>query len=550
MAEDPDNLPASLRGASTSTASVDRSMASGAGWMVLARIVDRTIGLVSTIILARLLVPEDFGLVAIATSIIGLLELIGTFGFEVALIQNPTVTRKHYDTAWTLNILLATGIALFLAALADPAASFYDDPRLQPVILWLACGTFVRGFENIGVVSFRKELRFSNDFRLMFLKKLGSFAIAVPLAFALRSYWALVAGMLASRVFEVVLTYWVHTYRPRFSLAARGQLFHFGKWLVVSNALYFAGTRSADFIIGKLSGAPQLGLFKLAYEVSNLPTSDLVAPINRAIYPGYAKKAHDPGLLRRSYLEVIGLVAILAVPAGAGIAATADLLVPLVLGPQWVEAAPIMRVLAFYGVFLALKSNNHYIYLALGKPRLSTALGAIQMILLIPMTVIGSLRGGALGAAIGYLCAQALFTPISVSLLRRVLHLQVKELARVFYRPFIAGAIMFGSVYSLAGAHWPGGDGNAALFVRAGFCVLAGVGVYCGMMYILWLAAGRPDSAERAALRFLASKLPARFSNAVMRGRTAPDGKMRYDPVIPEDQPRSDSCSDEAGHRR
>jgi lipopolysaccharide exporter len=512
------------RSAAGHGASVDQKMAKGAIWMLMARFLDRTLALASTVILARLLVPADFGLVAMATAILAMLELLASFGFDAALIRNQAATRQHYDTAWTLNVLLGTGIALALLLVAGPAAQFYAEPRLVAVIRLLALAAFIQSFENVGIVLFRKDLAFRQDFKLMFFKKLGTFLIAIPLALLLRNYWALVAGTVAARLLNVALTYLMHDYRPRFSLAKRGELFHFGKWLIIGNAVYFAGTRSADFIIGKLSGPHQLGIFNISYETSNLPTSDLIAPINRAIFPGYAQKAHDLNLLRRSYLEVIGLVALLAIPAGAGIAAVAPLMVPLVLGSNWIEAIPVMEVLAIYGVFLALKSNNHYIYLSMGTPSTATVLGIIQASLLVPLAVIGSHQAGAFGAAVGYLCAQALFTPLSVGFLRRALKLPMSELTRTFYRPFIAGGLMYGVVRWVV-AHWTvDQQSSASLVLPTLACVALGVALYGGTMYILWRIGGRPDGAERRALAFVEARLPARIRSVMSSWAMAAKG--------------------------
>ncbi|MDQ3445451.1 MAG: oligosaccharide flippase family protein, partial [Pseudomonadota bacterium] len=109
--------------------SITGGMARGAAWMFAARMTDKVIGLVSTLFLARLLVPEDFGLVAIATAVIAFLALLANFSFEVALIQHPAPTREHYDTVWTINLLFGLGIAIALVALSHPLASFYDEPR-------------------------------------------------------------------------------------------------------------------------------------------------------------------------------------------------------------------------------------------------------------------------------------------------------------------------------------------------------------------------------------------------------------------------------------
>src|SRR5262245_61096532 len=218
---------------------VERRMAKGALWMVLARTTDRSMGLVSTAILARLLVADDFGLVAMATAVLALLELIASFGFDVALIQNTNASRQQYDTAWTFNVFLGASIGLLLLLLAVPAAHFYNEPRLTGILSCLALAAAVQGFENFGVVAFRKALNFNNDFALLFSKRLATFSVTIPIAFALRNYWALVAGILVGRIASVGLTYWLHPYRPRFSLAGGSALLHFGKWLVVGNVYYF-----------------------------------------------------------------------------------------------------------------------------------------------------------------------------------------------------------------------------------------------------------------------------------------------------------------------
>jgi lipopolysaccharide exporter len=483
---------------------VDHQMAKGAGWMVLARLLDRSLGLVSIMVLARLLVPADFGLLAMASSIIAIIELLAMFGFDVALIQNPAAGRDHYDTAWTFGIIFATVIAASQVAMAAPAAWFYDEPRLEPVIRCLALGTLVAGFENIGIVAFRKELRFRKDFNLTLAKKIATFAVTIPAALILHSYWALVIGQVVGRLAGTILTYVVHAYRPRLSLSARRDLFQFGKWLVANNILNFMGSRCSDFLVGKAAGARQLGLFNLAYEIATLPSTDLIAPMNRAIFPGYAiKAAADTEALRRSYLTVISLVALVGVPAGIGTAALAGLLVPVVLGPAWIDAAPCVAVLALYGVLLAIKSNNHYVYLALGRPWIATLLGTVQTLLLLPLVALGGAQRGAFGAAVGYVVAQAIFTPISVAILSHVLQLRLAQLARMLYRPVLAAGIMYLALGLFEQQLGSNPADGATLIVPLLLGVAVGVIVYTTIVYALWALASKPDGAERQTLDVL-----------------------------------------------
>jgi O-antigen/teichoic acid export membrane protein len=499
----PADVPA---GGAAKGGSVDSRMVKGAFWMVLARVLDRGLGFVSTIVLARLLVPEDFGVVAMATAIVAVLDILRAFGFDVALIQNPNATRGHYDTAWTCNILLGAIIALALVALAVPAAAFYDEPRLVLVILCLAAAAFITGLENIGVVAFRKELDFHKEFNLFFAKRMVTFLITIPLAIAVRNYWALVVGVLVGRVGSVVLTYMLHPYRPKLSLAEYGHLFHFGKWLVASTFLNVLGTRSGDFLIGKTAGAHALGVYTISNELANLPTSDLIAPVNRAMLPGYAQKASHLPTLARSYLDVSALLALLAVPAGTGIAALADLIVPVVLGSNWSDAVPVIAILSFFGMLIAVKSNSHYVYLALGKPRVATWVGFLQISLLLPLLTWGSIRAGATGAALGSAVAELIFTPISLSIIAKELRLKFWEVYRPLFRPFVAAALMYALVRVASGALM-GADRQGPVFFTLVACMLLGVVLYCGAIFVLWSVAGRPTGPERHVLQFMHTQL-------------------------------------------
>ena len=483
-----------------SVQNVDRAMAKGALWMILARLGDRSLGFVSMIILVRLLSPDDFGLVAMGMSVIAICELLGQVGLDVALIQTPGATRRHYDTAWTFSVIISAVIAFILLIIAAPAANFYHEPRLLPILLSLALGSLISGFENIGTVAFRKELLFNKEFQFFFGKKLAAFLVTVPLAFLLRSYWALIAGIVVGRLAGVSLSYYVQEYRPRWSLKARKELFHFSKWMLIFNTCNVFNGRAADFIVGKIAGAHALGLFNVSYELSNLPTSELIAPINRAVFPGYARKSENGADLKQGYLDVIGMIAAFGIPAGAGIAATSNWLVPFLLGQQWVEAIPLIAVLAFYGILTAMKTNAHYVYLALGKPSVATYLVIVQTFLLIPTLVVLTMRFGSMGAAYGYLMAQAVFTPISFSVLFRVLGITVRQFLHVLWRPVLSAAFMFASIRLFASVLPLEPRDNFTLLRYFLAAVACGAIVYTTCLYTLWTASARPSGAESRIL--------------------------------------------------
>ena len=161
---------------------LQQRMASGAIWMVLLKLLERSLGLISTLILARLLGPTDFGVVAMAISFIAMAELLTAFSFDIAIIHNQAATEEHYNTAWTCNVLLNLCVTGLMLAFAIPIAAFYRHPEVAWVVCALAFGPLLVGLENIGIVAFRKELDFRREFRFQLSRKLIGFIVVVPLA--------------------------------------------------------------------------------------------------------------------------------------------------------------------------------------------------------------------------------------------------------------------------------------------------------------------------------------------------------------------------------
>lgn len=470
---------------------IRQSLASGAAWMLLLRLADRSVGLISTLILARILVPADFGLVAMAMSIVGALEVMTAFNFDLALVQRRNAERRHYDSAWTLNVLFAIGSAALLALMAGSIAEFYRERRVEAVVLWLAGYVALQGFTNVGVVEFQKELQFHKEFILGVAKKLVGFAVAIPLAIVLRSYWALIAGMMATVATRVVLSYLMHSYRPRFSVAGCRDLMQFSSWLLINNVLAFLVQRSADFFIGRYAGPQSLGTYNVAYEISNLPTTELVFPVARAAFPAYSRMSRETGELARGYVDLLSVILVLIVPAGIGIAVIADPLVRILLGEKWVEAIPLIQILAIFGLLRASISNSSSVFLALGRPDLMVALTTFQVVLLGAGFLIFVPSGGAIYAAYVALSAACVQVPLVLYLLMRSLRFRFKDLLDIGWRPLLSGTAMALGVL-LADSHLT----SASPIVKLLCLVPLGAIVYGSLLLALWRIVGCPNSGE------------------------------------------------------
>lgn len=476
----------------------NKEIAKGAAWMVLFKFIDRGIGLMSTLVLARLLVPADFGLIAIAMMIINALALLINFNFDVHLIQNKSAGRAQFDTAWTLNVILYGLLALTLAVLARPASGFYAEPRLAGVMYVLALGLAIQGCSNVGLVQFRREMRFDREFKFMLAKRAAPVAVTIPIALWLHSYWALALGQLAGTCGSVALSYFMSTYRPRLSLAARSELLHSSKWLLANSALEFLNGRAAELVIGKYAGAAGVGVYTISSEISTLPTTELVAPINRAAFPGYAKVAHELPQLRHSFLSVISMIAVFAIPAGLGIACVADLMVPAVLGERWLHAIPLIQVLALYGMLGALHTNINYVYLAVGKQRLITGILFTHFLILIALVLPLTAHYGAMGAAWAFLGTAVMMMPVNQWLITRQLQLTAFGYLARTWRPTAAGIVMAAALLGFKLALPVSGTASYVAALLASVAV--GAVVYGLTLFVLWRLSGKPEGPERVCL--------------------------------------------------
>lgn len=479
-------------------------MATGAAWMVFFRLIDRSLGLISTAILARLLLPADFGLVAMAMSIIGLIELATAFGFEIALIQKAKPERIHYDTAFTLNALLAVGGAALTVCLASPAAAFYGEARLVPVMLALGGVWLISGFENIGTVNFRRNMDFASEFRFLAYKRVISFSVAVAAALMLRSYWALVIGTFAGRSAGVILSYLMEPFRPRFSLGATRQMFSFSGWMLVINVAGAVIGKIPLYFVGRMFGAQTLGAYTVGAEIAQLAHTELVAPINRAMIPGFSRLANDLETFRRTSIDAAAGILLVVLPASVGIAVLAGPIVRILLGEHWNEAVPVIQILAFSGAVNAIISNNSAAYVALGRPHLSAIILLLRGAVLVPLLFLLSKQFGLLGIVYAEFLAAAASLFISYPILFRQLQVPIRGYVGGLWRPFLASVVMGIAVLAILPAS--GGDqvfGHAVRDVLIG--VPVGVLTYGFMLWGLCKLSPRSDSVELTLARYFVS---------------------------------------------
>ncbi len=484
-----------------------RRTAAGAGWTVGWRMATRLLGLLNTLILTRLLLPSDFGLVALGSSFVVSLDAMSALGIEDALVRERAPDRELYDTAFTLNLIRSGLTATMLAVAALPTAAFFREPRLADVLLSLALGTVATGMTNIGIVDFRRTLSFHREFRLLIAPRLAGVLMTVIVALLARSYWALIAGILTGRSLTVILSYVMHPYRPRLTLRAWRHLAGFSIWTWALSIATLVRDRADGFLIGWSLDATQVGIYSIGTEIADLPTTELVAPLGRACFSGFAAARHAGEDSGQTYLRVVAVVALLTFPLGIGISLLADPMVRLAFGSKWVEAIFVIQIAALFCSMTVFGQISNVLFGAHAMLRslftITVSGMSLRVLLLVFLVPRMGIIGAVFAAGIPMLCEYTIYVAVTM----RRFNLLYSDLWQRVWRPLVAAIAMAGCLHAL-GLGWVSTSGDTAslaygIIIAAGF----GVGLYISTIVALWFAVACPVGAETDVLLFAAKIL-------------------------------------------
>jgi len=497
--------------------------ARGAGWVVAWRMMTRVLGLASTLVLVRLLSPEDFGLVALATTFALALDVFLAIGVEDQIIRSRNPRPDLYHTAFTLNVMRGMLVTALILMLAQPAAEFFGDARLTDLLYALAVSAILTGVTNVGVADFRRYLSFDKEFKLQLLPRLLGITVTLTAAWLLQNHWALVIGILAARVAMVVMSYVMHPYRPRLSLRAWRELVGVSAWSWLISMAGVVRDRADALVVGRLLGPAPLGIHSVSVELAVMPTTEMVDPICRACMPGFAEsiRSGDMEQLRQSYLRIIGLMALLTLPAGIGTSLVAGPLVAVAFGQGWREAAALISIIGIAATITLMGNVSAALLVARAALRTifvitlaSATLRVVLLLVLVPWL-------GLLGAALAIAVALVLDQLALVASVLRLLKLAAWRLLMVIHRPLLAASAMALLVWG-TGLGWiapPMSMGAALPLLLQG--VALGAAAYGLVLLLLWRAAGMPPGPEGdllLLLRRIALRLPLRRAGVPQPG--------------------------------
>jgi len=390
-----------------------RTVRSGA-WMLGFRGVERAVGLVQIVILARALSPDDFGIVGLAMLAMAALDAFSQTGFDVALIQKKDDIRGYLDTAWSLQVVRGLTTFAIMAISAPWIASFFRSPESTMIIRAVALVPLLRGFVNSGVIYFQKDLEFRRHVAYEIAGTVTNAVVSIVGAIVWRSVWALAFGLVAGHVARCAASYRLHPYRPRFHIdwGKAGEVFRFGRWIMANNMVSFVMLNGDNTVLGKLLGTASLGLYQVAFKISNIAMTEISRVLSRVTLPAFSKLQDDPDRLRTAFLKSLDLVIFVAAPLSAAVFFLGPDFVRIFLGEKWTPMGTALKILALSGLIRAIVATGSSLYLSVYRPRLEFLTTLLSMagmaIAVFPLTS----RWGLGGTAAAVLLGNAVVLPV------------------------------------------------------------------------------------------------------------------------------------------
>ncbi len=477
-------------------------MLHGSFWMIAMRWSIRLIGLVSTVILARLLTPADFGVVAMAMIVVGLLENFSQTGQRLAIIRMPNPTREHYDAAWTLSIIMGLIVGIVIFLIAPLSSHYFNDPRAVTVIQCLALRAVVGGFENIGIVDMRRDLQFNRFYNFNIYSKIISFVATLGLAFWLRNYWALVIGILVQVTASNLLSYILSEYRPRISFVKMHEIRSFSLWTLLRSLGTYSSNQIDLVIIGGISGASQMGRYAVANDVASSPSAELNTPMVAALFPVMATVQNDLDKMRGLYLRTLSWSALICAATSTGVAMVTTDLVGVLLGPQWADTAPLMVWLAFAAGVFALTANAYGTLDNLNAPQVGARMQWVRLgLLALAMIPVAMITKDPEIIAATRLIVTVIFVPSLFFAVGSRIGATPNDYLAILWRPLVAAGGMALAIY-VVNAQLPL-EGALRLLID----VIVGGITYPAIALGLWWLSGKPPTAEKDAMGMVQQRL-------------------------------------------
>ena len=393
----------------------------------------------STAILARLLTPQDFGLLGMVAVITGFIGLFGDLGLSAAIIQQEEVTHEQASVLFWCNTLVGLLLMLLTLSFAPLIAWFYKEPRLWPVARALSSTFLIGGLSIQHKALLKRQMLFFQLSIIELLPMSIGTAVAIVSAFLGAQYWALVFQQLIAQMTVTLLSWLLCSWRPKFILWTQGvaKLLTFGRNLSGFNVFNYFARNADDFLIGRYWGANQLGLYSKAYQLLLFPLQQVNAPVSSVAIPVLSRLVANPEAYRRTYLNLLKNIAMFTMPTVVFMIATSDWIIRLVLGEEWSDASKIFVWLGIAALTQPVSNTVGWLFITQNRTDDLFKWGIVGGFTTLMSFIIG-LPFGTTGVAISYATSGLLIrTPLLYWFIGRTGSIHTRDFYEVMTYPFV-----------------------------------------------------------------------------------------------------------------
>lgn len=450
--------------------------------MGIERWLTQILSLLIYVVLARLVGPTSFGLIALAGVYVAFIGVFVNQGFETTLVQRKDLDAWHLDSAFWVNLLMATALALGSIVLSDQLAVLFGEPQLAEVLRWLSCVLILNSLSCIPRMVLARSMSFQSLAIRSLLATITGGAVGLRMAWDGLGVWSLVGQQLSSALVGAAFLWWATSWRPSFHISRRHlrDLYGFAINILGNEILYFGSQRMDQALIGFAFGASALGPYALAAKVRSLLWDLLTKPLEIVALPAFSRLQDERGRLCNAFYNCTEVVAVVTVPAFCGLAALAPSFVPAIFGAEWLPSVPLLQILALYGLACVPLSFGYPLMTATGRPGVYTILYLFQTCLTFGFCLLAVMWSPTTVACAVFL-AMAVYSVVFLAVCRKLVGISIRVLMSRLWAPTLVAMVMFGAVsafQSLAGERL-----GALVTTFAGS--LLGASIYCAGMVVL-----------------------------------------------------------------
>lgn len=337
---------------------------------VLTRFSERILGLISTLILARLLTPDDFGIVAISMLVLNFFFILSDSGAENYIIKKNALTESDINTAWTLNIILKFLVAIILWILSQQIANYFNDERLLDILYVVTPLLIFSSFASPSIYLLKRDQNYRPLFKLIIFQKLFSVSIVIFIAVYYQSYWALIFGHVASSTFHTIGSFRIYKYRPKFDLSKINEQWDFSKWILLSSIFGFVRSQLDTILASKFFSVAEVGAFHTMKYISTMPGSQIIEPAITPLLSTISRSIDDQDQYRYQIKLSYLVLLLVTLPSAIFLYWYANIIVQILLGQQWLAYSEIFGTLALLIISISFMSLSGHILISSNRPRL------------------------------------------------------------------------------------------------------------------------------------------------------------------------------------